>query len=503
MNEAKKNKQERLRKSLSQGEPTSFPHGLKAGKSLGSSPSKPTAIYLQRNETGEANCASDRIRGLWVMKNSTTMELFNPNKNYEAVIFHIPCEAIAKYGKIKILDICDKVWVGDVKEFQRLIEPIDAIVVPTEELKNELKPITDKPVHVIHDGHDFSHYSNRIPNKHVARAREVVWFGYSQNAACLAPFINYIKSAGLKLKVICQDQNTYPLALADSFVKWDVNTYIQEISKCDFAILPPNKNYKSNNKEVTALLSGIPVARIKEDISRLMLPHERQQQVHAQQVQLSQYNVEDRALEYEKIIKDLKKSDPIQVYSAICGRFDKPRNDIAVFGDKGSDRFKQPVMNAKIYKILAHKYIDSPESVYVDGNIFLNALPSKLVTELLKDADIAVFRHPWRNCIYEEYEHAKARVLPQYQHLMDEQVNRYREEGMPANFGLAECGMIIRRHNAVTEEFNERWWAEICCYTNRDQMSFPYVLWKMKDRIKVNFIPGNVRQHEFFRYVNH
>lgn len=481
-------------------------------------PIKPLAtigVYLQRFETQEPFCASDRIRGEWVLKASDKMELFNPDRDYETVIFHRACTAIAKYGKIKILDICDRVWEHNVEDFTNLIHPINAIIVPTEELKRELVVITDKPIHVIIDGHDFSHYSSRIPNPHNERAKEVVWFGYSENAVCLQPFVNYIKSLGIKLKVICQHQNTPPLQHADLFIKWDVNTYIQEISKSDFSILPLNKSYKSNNKDITALLCGIPVAKSKGDISRFMLPQERQLEINTRKNELYKYNIRERSSEYLRIIDEIKKTVPveptapipnpsdIQVYSAICGRFDKPRQDITVFGDHPANRFKMPVMNAKIYKILAHTYFSSQFTIYVDGNIFLNVPPSKLISELLGEADMALFRHPWRHCLYQEHEPAKQRILPPYKALIDEQVVRYRQEGMPANFGLAECGLLIRRNNAITAEFNDRWWAEICRYSNRDQMSFPYVLWKMKDRIKVNLIPGNVRKHPYFKYVNH
>jgi len=203
------------------------------------------------------------------------------------------------------------------------------------------------------------------------------------------------------------------------------------------------------------------------------------------------------------VIDDLKTPAIIQPYSAICGRFDKPRADIPVFIDQPSDMFRLPVMNAKIYKVLSHKYFDSPFTIYLDGNIFLKVNPDVLVSELLKGADMALFKHPWRDCIYKEHEHAKNRVLNEFKTLMDDQVNNYRREGMPVNFGLGECGMLIRRNNAATAEFNERWWAEICRYTNRDQMSFPYVLWKMTGKIKVNFINGNVREHPFFKYINH
>lgn len=469
-------------------------------------PSKPNAyigVYLQRFETQEPFCASDRIRGEWIIKSSDKIELFNPNKNYEVVIFHLPTKAIAKYGRIKILDICDKVWERDLVEFKTLIEPIDAIIVPTEKLKSDLSEITDKPIHVIRDGHDFSSYSRRIRNMHINPAKEIVWFGYAENAAPLQPFVNYIKSLGLKLKVISQNQNTSPLQFADEFVKFDPSTYVQEISKSDFAILPLNKDYKSNNKDITALLCGIPVAKTKEDIARLIIPGERSFEMDATRNEAAKYDAREVAQEYIKIASSIKKVDIVQIYSSICGNFDKPRNDIQIFTDLPSDRFRLPVMNAKIYKILPHTYFSSQFSIYMDGNIFPLEDPLQMLQDLLKTADIAVFRHPFRKCLYEEHLPARLRVTQPYQGLMDEQIRRYRQEGMPEMFGLAECGMIIRRHNKDTEEFNNRWWAEICRYTNRDQISFPYVMWKMKDRIKVNFIEGNVRKHPYFKYVNH
>lgn len=193
--------------------------------------------------------------------------------------------------------------------------------------------------------------------------------------------------------------------------------------------------------------------------------------------------------------------DQIQVYSSSCGITNNAQPSNTIFKDKETDMFKLPVMNAKIYKVLAHKYFSSPITVYLDNNIALNVNSSILCDQWLKDADMALFKHPWRDCIYNEREHARERLLPQFRPLLDEQVMRYRSEGFPPNFGLVECGMIIRRNNAITTEFNERWWAEICRYTNRDQISFPYILWKMKNRIKVLVIDGNVRQHPYFKYI--
>lgn len=193
----------------------------------------------------------------------------------------------------------------------------------------------------------------------------------------------------------------------------------------------------------------------------------------------------------------------IKVYSAICNKYDNRRKDVHVFYDKKTDKFNTGVMNAKTYKILSHNYFKSTYTIWLDGNIFLKVPPKVLVKEFLKDCDIAVFKHPYRNCIYDELEHAKGRVESKFKGIMNGQIAKYRKEGMPSNFGLAECGMIIRKNNKVTKEFNRRWWCEICSHSHRDQLSFPYVWWKMNDRIKINLIDGNVRDHKYFKYNQH
>lgn len=167
------------------------------------------------------------------------------------------------------------------------------------------------------------------------------------------------------------------------------------------------------------------------------------------------------------------------MYTAICGGFDKPRSDILVFGDAPSSKFADPVMNAKVYKVLPHQFVDASVRIWMDGNIYPKKPAETLVTELLEGVDIAVFVHPWRNCLYDEHGQARMRLAPKHQPLIDEQVLCYRKEGMPPNFGLAECGVILSRRSDLTREFFDRWWSEITRWTSRDQMSFPYVWWKM------------------------
>jgi len=169
---------------------------------------------------------------------------------------------------------------------------------------------------------------------------------------------------------------------------------------------------------------------------------------------------------------------------------------------KPCDLFQNPVMNAKVPKVLIHKFVDTDYSLWVDGNIQVKVRLAKLIKEWLGDYDIAVFNHPGRDCIYEEIDECLRRGKGDPVKLRA-QGNKYLAEGYPRHNGLAECTIILRRHNERTARFNEAWWAEICAQSCRDQVSFPYIV--SKTDIKVNFMRGKgyVENHPYFTYLLH
>ena len=186
------------------------------------------------------------------------------------------------------------------------------------------------------------------------------------------------------------------------------------------------------------------------------------------------------------------------IYTAIVGSLDQPRNDITCFGDVGM--FKRPVMEAKRYKILSHLFFDDT-TIWVDGNIFPLIPPEQLVDEFLGDADMAVWKHPQRDCIYDEVPNILG-LGGDRGHMVEAQSEHYKKMGHPAHWGLGECNVILRRNNEKVRSFCNEWWSEICRWSARDQMSFPYLL-RLHPELKVNFIEGNVRNHPYFRYVPH
>lgn len=194
-------------------------------------------------------------------------------------------------------------------------------------------------------------------------------------------------------------------------------------------------------------------------------------------------------------------------YTAITGGYEPPRTDIKCFTGEGL--FVNPVMEAKIYKILPHKFLDCDVSVWMDGNISLNIPVEQLVEEWLTDKiDIALFKHPERVNIFEEFkvlkEQPRLRNNEKLMSRLDEQRDRYRRTIYTPP--LCECGVMIRRHSERMKSFNNMWWSEICRWTERDQVSFPIVelyysfRFNHPDNILVKRIEGNVRNHPYFTY---
>lgn len=188
----------------------------------------------------------------------------------------------------------------------------------------------------------------------------------------------------------------------------------------------------------------------------------------------------------------------IKVYTAITGEKDELRTDIKCFTEY--PEFKRPVLNAKIYKILSHQFLDTDISIWVDGNIKLLIPEKRLVKEWLGDADMAVWKHFDRDDVYEEGMAAIGLGGEQVPYI-EKHLEYYEEIDFPHHTGLAECNVLIRRHNQAIKNFNNAWWGEICRHSNRDQLSFPKVL--LEYPIKVNFIEGNARDHNWFEYTPH
>lgn len=159
-------------------------------------------------------------------------------------------------------------------------------------------------------------------------------------------------------------------------------------------------------------------------------------------------------------------------------------------------------ISARQCKTLSHFMFPLSEySVWTDGHLELLQSPQILVDMFLQDADIAVFKHPARNCVYEEANVCKWHVLDTPAKI-DSLMNEYSLNGYPKNNGLIESGVMIRRHTKKIKELNREWWKAILNKSFRDQLSFNYLCWKLD--IKYNIIPGVIsKDNGIVKYHGH
>ena len=162
-----------------------------------------------------------------------------------------------------------------------------------------------------------------------------------------------------------------------------------------------------------------------------------------------------------------------------------------------------PVRNAKQYKIMAHEHLRrATYSLWIDGNISIkNGFDlDELINKYLTDHDLALFRHPKRNCLYREAATCRIHLLDNSS-IINKQIARYRSKKFPENYGLTENRIILRRHTPLVAQLNTTWWKEICDGSRRDQLSFMYSIWKTK--ITFTYLPGNARDNPFFGLNRH
>ena len=194
--------------------------------------------------------------------------------------------------------------------------------------------------------------------------------------------------------------------------------------------------------------------------------------------------------------------DRVAVYTCITGGYDEYKEPQYV--SKRCDYFlisEYPPLKNSIYKWIDIKeviptYIDNPiyqnryckmfphkifpqyrYSVYIDGNVTIIGEIEKFAFGI-KDIPLVI---PAK-CFSDNYYSQMIRMMKigfDERNTFIRQAHDYRLQGMPDMVGTFFCTILIREHNnPLCKKIMEDWWNEYNKYSNRDQMSFPYVLWK-------------------------
>ncbi len=161
--------------------------------------------------------------------------------------------------------------------------------------------------------------------------------------------------------------------------------------------------------------------------------------------------------------------------------------------------------NAKPAKIIPSLYAPGYDYyVWMDAVHDLTVHPKDLVDDYLIDADLSVFSHPYRQCAYQEAKVCGNSKIDDTSYIR-QQILYYQEAGFPVDYGLYEMSCFVLRNNEITRKMGMMWWEQICRFSSRDQISLPYVLWRMRKELEISILPGYIHEgdgNKIFPYLN-
>ena len=139
-----------------------------------------------------------------------------------------------------------------------------------------------------------------------------------------------------------------------------------------------------------------------------------------------------------------------------------------------------PARASRRSKLMPHRFFpDADWSIWLDNKSRLLRDPAGIVAALKAQSDTEFFAYPHfrRDCVYDEGQVVREMGLDDHRIVL-ERMRTYGAEGMPRHFGLIEGHFIVRRHSPAVADFGEEWFDHVRRYSRRDQLSFPYLVWK-------------------------
>lgn len=165
-------------------------------------------------------------------------------------------------------------------------------------------------------------------------------------------------------------------------------------------------------------------------------------------------------------------------------------------------RWRSPQRTARYYKIMGPSLLPGYDAhVWVDGHITPTTDVRDIIEERMREADIAVFKHPLRDCPYEEAGVCWDQRSDDPSKLVDAVV-RLHAEGVPRFAGLWETGVVIGRNTERIRHFATDWWKAVEMSTVRDQIHFVRISRRYGLRL-AELGPGTVRNSPYFYWGPH
>lgn len=220
---------------------------------------------------------------------------------------------------------------------------------------------------------------------------------------------------------------------------------------------------------------------------------------------------------YDIPYRDLT-NERIVVYTALTGDYDyiheilykQPNVDYLLFTNNKSlesatwevkyveSNLDNLLLSRKI-KMFPHKYLPQgyTSSIYIDANALIYGDISELCCYLVAETTMAVTTHYARNSIKDEINACVecGRIEDDVEALA--QYEGYLKEGFRDDMGLAECTILIRKHNDFELQLlMEEWWKEFCSGAKRDQFSLLPSVYRLSFK-GLKMVPGVVWFNQF------
>ncbi|XP_016163171.1 uncharacterized protein LOC107605720 [Arachis ipaensis] len=164
--------------------------------------------------------------------------------------------------------------------------------------------------------------------------------------------------------------------------------------------------------------------------------------------------------------------------------------------------FSDQRLNGKIPKMLSHRLFPQAKySIWVDAKSQFRRDPLGVLEALLwrSNSILAISEHGARSSVYDEAKAVvkKNKAKPEE---VEVQLNQYKKDGLPEDKrfngkkALCEASVIVKKHTPLTNLLMCVWFNEVVRFTSRDQLSFPYVLWRLKAFKNIHMFPVCTRK---------
>ncbi len=168
------------------------------------------------------------------------------------------------------------------------------------------------------------------------------------------------------------------------------------------------------------------------------------------------------------------------------------------------DKLSNHYLSRKL-KMIGDSYIDENYtlSIWIDASVIFKKSVKEFLNEYFdyKNDVFLACKHHLRNSIAEE---AKAciRYKKGNKERIDKLLSFYKQENFKDDLGLLEMTLIVKRHNdPLVRKTMKLWFDMILNYSERDQLSFMYCIYKTG--LKVKAIPLNVWNNNYLEFTPH